>query len=210
MTKQELIELVVQDLSGGNPTADSLGKYDPRIVAGKISFVYDLIQLEVYQATKRSLNFSAFDLMSKTYEVAVTEDTRHRLISVLPCSLSSIPVEASIRKIGYAEDESMAFAPLNIGDIEILENTAAGKVMTDIGYHLEGHTVVYYNLPSNIKTVLMRLVPRFSDFENDDTVTLPNSMNGSPYDMIIQRMRGIQITPEDQINDNRVAIPQQK
>lgn len=214
MTKGDFIELVIRRLTGGNPTADSMGKYDPRVVAAEIATTYDSILIELYNAVKRKNDFRVFDTLTKEFlGIAVNyNQVRNQYYSILPEHLSAIPNYIALRRVMLpkvssvgSDYETIKSVPIN--SHEVFAGLPVSNVMTDKTYSHEGDKIFYYdwNLSSVTNpTVRMNIVVPFNKFDDTDPVYAPLSMEGSLFDMVIKRMLPTFPIKEDINDDNTI------
>lgn len=199
MNKKQFIELVQHELSGGNMSPEMIAKYDERVLAKRISNYYDSALLGIWLQMKASGDFSPFDSWSKFYpNVTVQLDsTRNEYYSVLPSTLSAIPV--AIRKIRPMKDAVADLIPMSFGANTIFNGLDTGT--PERSYYLEGQKVFYIN-HDGFEYVGMSLVVPFDEYLDDDMLPIPITMKGTLFDLLIQSLRGVQATPIDKINDN--------
>jgi hypothetical protein len=206
MNKKAYIESIQYELSGGNITADNKTKFDRRIIAGRCDDIYKLMLNEIYLTTKRRRDYSVFDLYCKPFTVAVSKGDDGRYYSDLPKAIVSMPLEVVIRKITPIKDAQTSYIPISTGDVEVLFNLPVGKIGVNVFYYIEHDRIYYFNMDRNITDVNMRLVINFSDYEDTDTINTPTGTMGTLFERVVQSLRGIQLTPEKQINDNQSDV----
>lgn len=210
MMKGKLIEAVRRKMIGGNPTTDSLGKYHPAVIAEEIGYIFDIILLEVYQASKHKKNFKVFDTLVRPYEVEVLcEEDRQEYYSIIPASFVSMPNHVAIRQISNYKDRKDVLSQTSLNSLINIDKCTVGRVSTQKAYYLEGNRVYYYRGAEELKKVLMQIVVGFGEYEMTDEIPVPNSMNGTAFDMIIQRMMPLAQIREDRINDDKYEAQQQ-
>jgi hypothetical protein len=205
MIKKEYIELIQQELCGGAMTPDNLKKYDHRIIAARCNETYKLMLNEIYLTTKRKRDYSIFDLYCKSFIVDIKrDDASERYYSTLPKAIVSMPLEVVVRKISPIKDHAVSFIPITTNDIEVLTKLPVGNI-PGIYFYFENDRIYYWHLPIefNDHTVNMRLVTNFSDYDEKETINTPTGTMGTMFDRVVASLRGVQMTPEKQINDNQ-------
>lgn len=205
-TKAEYIEFIQFELCGGQRTPDNLKKYPLRMIANRCNEVYKLMLNEIYLTTKKKRDYSAFDLYSKSFRVQVMYDKdTDRRYSVLPKAIISMPLEVVIRKITPLKDMTTSFIPISMGQVEVLSKLPVGDMDGLIYNYIENDRVYYWHLPNDIKNVNMSLVCNFSEFSPKDLINTPTGTMGTMFDRVVQSLRGLQVTPEKQVNDNQAT-----
>ena len=79
MKKAVLIELIKENLAGGDAPAEIRGKYDPRIIEKYLDMAYNDVVFNLYEAGyQKGGDYSALDNFGKSYKVTIQEDKERK------------------------------------------------------------------------------------------------------------------------------------
>lgn len=208
MKKQALIELVRNELTGGSPQAENMQKFHVADIEMKCSLAYDRIMLEVYQASKIKKDFSVFDSVSKPYIYDVEKDeTRDEYYIDIPVSFVSIPNYIAIRQMSNPKNRKDTYSYMPQNMIVNVTNSSVNKVSDHIHYYLESQRAYFFRLPEGVKQVMVQIVQSFTEYEDTDEIPVPNSMNGTIFDLVMSR---ILPTVADKNNDSSFMMGMEK
>lgn len=214
MRKIELIEMVLDNLSGGDAVADVRGRYHPQMISKFIEAAYNDL---IYQVATSALNpkekqvdFFQLDAFAKIHRDIVVSDDADRSLkySVLPFAPVKLPEELGIRMICPEDDPTNPFAHVDNNSQAVFAALDVGAVDDVPTWSLEkmagNEYRVYY--PDDVVTteVTMLLILPFSQYDDYDEVPMPAGKDLSIVDTVVERLR--EKPQEDIISDN---IPSQ-
>jgi hypothetical protein len=201
-TKIKFIESVIQELSGGSVSPDTITKFDERVIASRISDIYDKGLTTVWLQQKATRDFSTFDMFSKTYNATVQEDTTRKEYYVdIPVTL--VPVPVAIREVRALGVQDGGMIQIDSGSPTLFNSTLVGDVVKDRCYYQDGSRIYFYNY-DNFGDVMLRLLPTFADLEDNDSIPVVVIMgNLTLFDYVVNSMRGVQVVPIDKNNDGK-------
>lgn len=188
MTKQQLIYLCMTQLAQGDLAPRAKKVVHQGDIERHLEMAFSDIVREVYNNATTYKDYGQLDAMSKTFkDVAVVVDpTRGEYYSELPVSVLQLPLHAGIRMIVTQcdqEQEVLWRGNNNIGILNELDVYSTGKPMPT--YYVE-HTKVFYD-KLKADHVMMKIVPTFSAYDDDDEIPVVSGYEGWVYDMVIQR-----------------------
>ena len=213
MIKQKFIELVRAELVGGLPNIDSLSKYPTRTLEHRISVVYDRVLLELYQASKRQLNFRVFDSLAKTFIVDILKDSvRGEYYSTLPSGIASFPNYVAIRQISPKKSPQVVYDIIPAGGLSVFAGDVSNRINDRPSVYVEGQKIYYWQLDSDTlmsatKEARIKMVVPFTEWAMEDDIPEPQSMQGTLFDIVVSGLRGTQAMPQDQVSDNKNIEP---
>ena len=207
MTKEQLIDLIIDRLAGGDCPQELKGKYHPEIVSKHIGIAMNyLMQNIVVKEAERS-GTSVYDAYTKTFkniEVLFDSD-RNEKYSVLPCSIIVLPENRGVRMISPMHDQKTNFVYRANNSVSIYGHLDVNFVSDRTRFYVEGSTVFYdEHLSDDINKVLMKLIPEFDSLDDDDEVGIPSAYGKLIFDLVIQSMLGK--PPEKMSNDNNANV----
>jgi len=182
MTKAQIIELVKQKLGW---------KWGDRTLALHIENAWNQFIGQLFKNDSHQL-----DLYCKTYDVAVTVGSP-RSYSLLPVkTIQYVDAGGGVRRIHTQCDEEMFFVPMRGIDFQIFSSLDAGLVASDIvGYMTKSDRVEYFDIPDEITSVRMEIVPAFSEYADTDDIPIPEGVAANIYGLVLQMVQGN--TPTD-------------
>jgi len=210
MRKIELIEMVLDNLSGGDAVADVRGRYHPQMISKFLEAAYnDLIYQVVEAAIDRKNNkvdFTVVDAFAKIHRnIAVSDDADRSLkYSILPFAPLKLPEDRGIRMICPEDDPTNPFAPVDNNSQAVFAALDVGVVDDVPTYFLEkmvgNEYRVYY--PDDVVTtkVTMLLILPLSEYDDYDDIPMPAGKDLSIVDTVVERLR--EKPQEDVVNDN--------
>jgi len=195
MTKQELIELIEHNLSGGDTVVDLRGRYDPRIISYHIGMVFNQIFYDTFR-----LNPTGLDLYAQEYTVDILCDNG-QYYSNLPNSLVQMPRDAGMRQIrsNVIIEESETFKPMTAQSISLMSRGDLGEFTDDTWYYIRGTKVYYAYADADITSVKMLMLVPFQNLDDEDEIYIPSGKEDEFFQLVIQKFR---MQPEDTRNDN--------
>ena len=207
MTKEQLIDLIIDRLAGGDCPQELKGKYHPEIVSKHIGIAMNyLMQNIVLKEAERS-GMSVFDAYTKTFKNVdvLTDDDRNEKYSLLPCSVVVLPENRGVRMISPMHDQKTNFVYRSNNSVSIYGHLDVNFVSDRTRFYVEGSKVFYdEHLSDDIIKVLMKLIPEFDSLDDDDEVGIPSAYGKLIFDLVIQSMLGK--PPEKMSNDNNANV----
>ena len=207
MTKEQLIDLIIDRLAGGDCPQELKGKYHPEIVSKHIGIAMNyLMQNIVVKEAERS-GTSVYDAYTKTFKnIEVLFDAyRNEKYSLLPCSVVVLPENRGVRMISPMHDQKTNFVYRANNSVSIYGHLDVNFVSDRTRFYVEGSTVFYdEHLSDDINKVLMKLIPEFDSLDDDDEVGIPSAYGKLIFDLVIQSMLGK--PPEKMSNDNNANV----
>lgn len=208
MTKKEMIDLVIDYLSGGSTPQELKGKFHPKVIEKYIDLGFSSYIRNFFFENKKFTDFSEFDQYTKTYpQVQVYYDKfRDRLYSELPSPLIQLPDNVSIRLIAPPEAEHLAFSYIKNTSLFIHNYLDSFYIDNTPSYFVEGQKVFYDKLSKDVKFVLMKLIVPLSSYDEDEEVNMPMGQEGTVLEHIIKFLLGKWNIPEKGTNNNNSNI----
>lgn len=204
MTKRNLIDLLKHRLAGGDCPQELKGKYHPKILEKHIEIVLNyLVKTVTYKEAEREQDWGLLDSYTKTYpNVPILEDTqRMERYCELPVNVIDLPQNRGIRFISDQENQAIQYIYRDNNSVDIFSNLDIDRVSTKPRWYREKKKVYFSrHLSPNITGVLMKLIPNFSDLEDNDEAPIPSAYAKSIFDLVFQAMQGM--PPEKMSNDN--------
>jgi len=197
MTKDQLIYLVMTSLNSDDVPAKKKGTIHRGDIERHLELAYSDICREVYNNAVYYRDYGPLDSMTKPFsDVSVVLDTsRGERYSILPVMPVPLPNNAGIRMIHSQCDQHLTiyYRPNNnINTIDELDVFVTGDDL--FTYYVEGNRVWYDGFEGD--KVSMKIVPSFSQYDDDDVVPLVGGYEGRAFDMVMQRILGKGDQPE--------------
>ena len=209
MTKKNLIDVIIHRLANGDCPQEMKGKYHPRIIEKHVEMVSNyLIKTVAYKEAEKNNDWGLLDTYTKTFipvEV-LWDDTRKEYYSVLPVAVVDLPDNRGIRFISDQENQAVQYIYRSNNSVDVFSNLDIDRVSVKPRWYREKDKVFYSRqLMPTTTAVLMKLIPNFSDLEDDDQAPIPEAYAKSVFDLVFQAMMGMGL--EKVSNDNNANIP---
>jgi hypothetical protein len=204
MTKQNLIDLIRELLSGGDAPAEIRGKYHPRVVEKYLEMAYDdVISISADEGAKAK-DFSLLDEFATPYTETVLYDTDKELkYCPLPVLVMPLPGNAAMRSVSPPKDPSTQFVNISMTSQPIWKELEADYVDPKPGYWLEGERMYFDDMfPYGLTQVMMKIVSSFGDLGKNDRVAVPAGKNTMIFQRVFELMQQKKQNPEDYYGDN--------
>jgi hypothetical protein len=196
MKKNELIELVKRQLTGGDSPAVARGRFHDREIALYIGMVFDSLIGQGNSVTQNKMaelgmDSWVYDALTKSYQLDILEDTdRKRFYSTLPINVLSVVDNNGIRMITPWQDESVAFFPRRETDTFLMNDLDVNQISGLIYYALEGNKIYYSgDINCDWEKVRAKLVLKFSEFEDTDDIDIPNGKDVELFQLTVGLMK---------------------
>jgi hypothetical protein len=215
--KNQYIETIQRRCCGGEPTADLISRYHPKIIEKEVDQVYESLLQSLFVQNIKGNNFAVLDPYTRGYEAPILFDSaRNEFYSDLPKPVIALNSPGNgtgnygVRMISTTKGQSSQFIPIDNGADDIFDELEVSIICTDPSYYVEGNSV-YFNFRGQSfeegDSLLFKIVPTFSSLEDNDYVTIPQFMtkNGmlEVADMVFERLTGM--PKEKMTNDNNSA-----
>ena len=210
MTKGELIALIQSQVAAGETTATIYKKMHYNEVSKLISLVFDTLIWQAYEKYSEKRDPSVFDNYILSYPNPYTnenpvpvlkEPKTGRYYSILPVPPLPMPKNMAIRHIGPTADEGTGFQYRNVSSTRIFSGLEIDSISDVIEYSVEGMTVYYHRFDDNIREVSMKLLPHFSDIDDDQQIFLPMGTSTILFQAVTDALTGRMQIPEPTVNN---------
>lgn len=194
------------------PAIDKVNKYHPSVIDRAI----ERVLIEMYQELF-AVDVHALMRFTKGYgyniPIAVNLRTSTgTYYSTLPAKIISFRDKASgVRRISSPISTGFTFVPVDAREVDLLMGGSNTNTVTSkVGYLVTHTEVEYYKRPTGLSWVKMDLIIPFSQYEETDTVLIPESTPGRQEATFIERVLAILgvIQPKDQKDDNADKVRQ--
>ena len=207
MTKNQFVEIVKRNLDGGDSPAELRSRYHEREIELYISMAFDAVLNRKENQTKElsaelGRDSWKWDALTKAYTLDILQDTtRDRFYSVLPVNVLSVVNNNGIRMVCPTKEEASTFFPRWQLDTFLMDGLDVGLMTGLIYFTLEGDKIYYSgDIDCNWKTVLAKLVLKFSEFDDTDEINIPEGKDMEIITMAMQLLQAKQ--PMDIIADS--------
>jgi hypothetical protein len=208
MTKEQLIYLGLTRANGQDVVPDRQRKYHRGDVERHFEMAFSDVVREVYNKGLRYRDYGQLDAMLKPYENVPVEfsSTRGRYYSDLPINVVQLPENSGIRSIIPRCDDEEPYKRIPNGASAVFNKLDVFGTGTNQKFiwEREGNRVYFKNIDSDVTEVLMKLIPAFSSYEDEDEIPMVSGYEGSVYDQAVQRM--MNEVPQDLSDNNNPKI----
>jgi hypothetical protein len=205
MNKAELIELVKENLSGGDAPAEIRGKYHPKIIEKYLEMAYDDLVATIYQESEPSGNFAALDTFGKAYKVILKKDEdRGELYVELDISVVPLPNNKGITLVCPYRDQTSAFDYVDNNSSHVFRKLH-NQVMRPVGtYYAELPRIYIANVDPTLigKDIMVKAIPPFNGLKSTDDVFVPAGKNTMLFNLVYELMVRKNQTPKDDYDNN--------
>jgi hypothetical protein len=205
MNKAELIELVKENLSGGDAPAEIRGKYHPRIIEKYLEMAYDDLVATIYQEGEPSGSFAALDSFGKSYKTTLTEDKdRGELYVELSISVVPLPDNKGIRLVCPYKDQSAAFDYIDNNSSHVFSRLHNQVVRPKGTYYAELPRIYISNVDRTLigKDIMVKAIPPFNGLKPEDDAFIPAGKNTMLFNLVYELMVRKNQTPKDDYDNN--------
>jgi hypothetical protein len=223
--KNQYIEIVQRRCCGGEPTADLISRYHPKIIEKEIDQVYESLLQSLFVQNIKGGNFAVLDAYAHPYPnannpspVLIKKDIyRNEFYCDLPAPVIALNSPGNgtgnygIRIISPTKDQSVQFIPIDNNADVVFSQLEVSIVCTIPSYYVEGSRVFFNFRGQSYEegdALLFKIVPTFSSLSDNDYVTMPQFMTKSGMlevtDMVVERLTGMK--PEKVTNDNNSTV----
>jgi hypothetical protein len=179
MTKAQLVELVISNLSGGASSSDLMSKYHPLVIEKYMDLVYQNVVNQVAINSIIFRDWGQLDQYCKTVKnVACTKDTdRNEWYSDIPLKVVEVQKNRGIRLISPMKDQKNKFWYTENATEDVWGELEARSVEDFTSFYREGNRVYYSNFKDDYATVglLFKLTCPLSEFDEDDEIGVPGA-----------------------------------
>ena len=174
MIKSEIRSLIINQAQRLDPKA----RYHPRVIDAIVEGVLSEMLWELYALDPHYLQrFTVTCISDVSYEAVA-----NLYYTILPVKIIPFPDKASgVRRVNTIAQPSMRFYPADYREMNALRSSSYFKEVTDkILYIVTQERVVYYGMTAAIAAegVIMEVIQPFSQFDDTDTVYIPEFRDG--------------------------------
>jgi hypothetical protein len=174
MIKSEIRSLIINQAQRLDPKA----RYHPRVIDAIVEGVLSEMLWELYALDPHYLQrFTVTCISDVSYEAVA-----NLYYTILPVKIIPFPDKASgVRRVNTIAQPSMRFYPADYREMDALRSSSYFKEVTDkILYIVTQERVVYYGMTAAIAAegVIMEVIQPFSQFDDTDTVYIPEFRDG--------------------------------
>jgi hypothetical protein len=216
--KNQYIETIQRRCCGGEPTADLISRYHPKIIEKEVDQVYESLLQSLFVQNIKGNNFAVLDPYTRGYEAPILFDSaRNEFYSNIPKPVIALNSPGNgtgnygVRVICPKKDQSVQFIPIDNGADVVFSQLEVSIICTIPSYYIEGNQSRFNFRGQPYEEgddLLFKIVPTFSSLSDNDYVTMPQFMtkNGmlEVADMVFERLTGM--PKEKMTNDNNSAI----
>ena len=174
MIKSEIRSLIINQAQRLDPKA----RYHQRVIDAIVEGVLSEMLWELYALDPHYLQrFTVTCISDVSYEAVA-----NLYYTILPVKIIPFPDKASgVRRVNTIAQPSMRFYPADYREMDALRSSSYFKEVTDkILYIVTQERVVYYGMTAAIAAegVIMEVIQPFSQFDDTDTVYIPEFRDG--------------------------------
>ena len=174
MIKSEIRSLIINQAQRLDPKA----RYHPRVIDAIVEGILSEMLWELYALDPHYLQrFTVTCISDVSYEAVA-----NLYYTILPVKIIPFPDKASgVRRVNTIAQPSMRFYPADYREMDALRSSSYFKEVTDkILYIVTQERVVYYGMTAAIAAegVIMEVIQPFSQFDDTDTVYIPEFRDG--------------------------------
>ncbi len=174
MITSEIRSLIINQAQRLDPKA----RYHPRVIDAIVEGVLSEMLWELYALDPHYLQrFTVTCISDVSYEAVA-----NLYYTILPVKIIPFPDKASgVRRVNTIAQPSMRFYPADYREMDALRSSSYFKEVTDkILYIVTQERVVYYGMTAAIAAegVIMEVIQPFSQFDDTDTVYIPEFRDG--------------------------------
>lgn len=205
MKKAVLIELIKENLAGGDAPAPIRGKYDDRVIEKYLEMGYDDLVADIYKECFKTNNYSLLDNFGKAYKVVILKDEdRGEYYVELAISVVPLPDNQGIRLVSPYKDQSQAFDYIDNNSQHVFRYLFNNVVSPTGIYYTELPRIYVSNFPTALigKELMVKVIPPFNGLDENDDVFLPGGNNLALFDRVYEIMFRKNKTPQDDYDNN--------
>lgn len=207
MRKIELIDLVLDNLAGGDAPDDVRGRYHREIISNLLDTAFSKLVNQTFFDAKNYSDYSVLDSWAKNYSLVITNEAVR-----LPYPPIQLPGNLGIRQVTPDGDLTNAFAYRDTNANAVFAALEVGSVSTKPTFYIEMETATMSGqqtpqvlklgqIPDGCTQVNVKMIVPFKELDDYDKVALPAGAEETLLAFAIEGLRTK--APEDTINDSK-------
>lgn len=206
MRKIILIDLVRDNLSGGDAPDDVKGRYHPEVIANLLALAYNQVVMATYMEGKQHSDYSVLDAWALNHTVNIVDNA-----ALLPYPPVQLPNGMGIIQVSAGNDLNNTFAYRETNSNSVFNALDVGLVSTKPTFYLEvntgseinSHVLQLSQVPDGCTSVKVKMIVPFDQVDDYETISIPAGKEGMLTDAVIELLR--QKPKEDTVNDNNAT-----
>lgn len=197
MKKEEFIELVTIQLTGGTPGTKSIDKYHPEVIERQIGLVFN----ELVSTIQDIQVLDQFCIVRKNVPVLLDEDFDIKYCEI-PEVILSTRAGVPIRHVSPMKDQSDVFLHRPNHSQAAYRNLDTQYVFAENVFRIEGKRLYFDIIRPDIEVLLIKLIAAWDDIDDDDNIIMPGGQDSTAFRLVLEQIREQKQTPVQYQADN--------
>lgn len=206
MIKKEFIELIQENLSGGELTEDLLGKYHPELISRYCEVAFNDILWELSRMSHQMKDTTPLDPFTKDFSFTLQKDEIGRDYIAIDKSIGQLTFNQAVRLVyPYVEDgENNPYIYRSPAAHGIYSNSQVETVNQTPRWSIQNNRIIFKCMTNPAPSkVAVKLVSVWQNFEDNDEINIPAGQGSQFMERVKQVIREQKVTPEDVTNNNK-------
>jgi uncharacterized protein YuzE len=198
MTRDQFVELIRKNLQGSDAPAAVRGKYSERQIQLYAAMAYDDMISILGEEANKSKDYSILDTFGKTYKRNVKYDTeRDEKYVELELKVVQLRDNMGIRLVSPYKNQSTSFDYRDNTSQSVFRTLLVDVVDNTPTYYVEASRLYFdYKIPKDLETLMIKIIPLFSELKSDDEILIPGGQNGQVFQRVLELVQNKERHPQ--------------
>jgi hypothetical protein len=198
MTRDQFVELVRRNLQGSDAPAVIRGKYSEREIQLYAQMAYDDMISILGEQAEKTKDYSILDTFGKAYKRIIKFDSeREEKYVDLEVGIVQLRDNMGVRLVCPFKDQSASFdyrdnisqSVFKVLLVDVVDNTPT--------YYVEQPRIYLDDkTPKDLTTLMVKLIPLFSELKSDDQILIPGGQNGQVFQRVLELVQNKERHPQ--------------
>jgi len=198
MTRDQFVELVRKNLQSSDAPAAIRGKYSERQIQLYAQMAYDDMIGIIGEEANKTKDYSLLDNFGKAYKRTVQTDT-DREEKYIDLAIQVVPLgdNMGIRQVSPFKNQKLAFQYRDNNAQAVFSKLLVDVVCNVPTYYVELPRIYFDDkIEKDLKTIMVKLIPPFSQLKGDDDVFVPGGQNGRVFQTVLELIQNKERHPQ--------------
>lgn len=198
MTRDQFVELIRRNLQGSDAPAAIRGKYSEREIQLYAAMAYDDMVGIIGNEANKTKDYSLLDNFGKSYKRTIATDTE-RDEKYIDLDIQVVPLgdNMGIRQVSPYKGQQNAFQYRDNNAQAVFSKLLVDVVCSTPTYYVELPRIYFDDkIDKDLTTVMVKLIPPFSQLKGDDDVFVPGGQNGRVFQTVLELIQNKERHPQ--------------
>lgn len=198
MTRDQFVELVRRNLQGSDAPAVVRAKYSEREIQLYAQMAYDDMISILGEEANKTKDYSVLDTFGKAYKRTIKYDIdREERYIDIDVKVVQLRDNMGIRLVSPFRDQSASFDYRDNTSQSVFKTLLVDVVDNTTTYYVETPRLYFdYKLPKDLETLMVKIIPLFSELKADDEILIPGGQNGQVFQRVLELVQNKERHPQ--------------